>query len=349
MKLRCHQSLWLLPTAALGACMLPPGGFDPAYGRGWGPDQSAGGQAHYAGQYPPQAGGLAPTANPAGYAPPGYYGAAQPQPGAPNAFQGQPAVAQVQAPWPSTPAQTLPGFGPGIDAEAQAEQRAQVFGAMPDVRLGSSRAVEPGSTGVSTGVGGAQAQALQGDRAVPFRSDGGATQAAPQGSLQAMDAPTRQLPEAVQSRSLLIDDYSKALDERDALRGENQALIEQIRSLEVQLLAAQKGLGAGEGQAREMQERADSLQYQLERSEQERADLEARLVTAQIRRLEAEKSLLEAWIEAEQWRARAAAIEASPSAPTAGNSVTAAPATSSAQETAPKSNPGAPQAGSGTP
>lgn len=349
MKLCCEQSLLLLLTAALGACMLPPGGFDPAYGRGWGPDQSAAGQAHYAGQYPPQAGGLAPSANPAGYAPPGYYGAAQPQPGAPYASQGQPVGAQVQAPWPSTPAQALPGFGPGIDPAAQADQRAQVFGAMPDVRLGSSKAVEPGSTGVATGMGGAQAQALHGERAVPFRSDGGATQAAPQGSLQAMDVPTRQLPEAVQSRSLLIDDYSKALDERDALRGENQALIEQIRNLEVQLLAAQKGLGAGEGQAREMQERADSLQYQLERSEQERADLEARLVTAQIRRLEAEKSLLEAWIEAEQWRARAAASDASRSAPSAGNSVTAAPPASGAQEAAQKPNSGASLGSSGTP
>jgi hypothetical protein len=321
MKTRCQHLALLALLGPLSACLMPPGAYAPAYGRGFGPDQGTAGQAQYAGHYAQPNGQMVPGA----FAPQGHYGQVQPQPGGAYPPQGAANAGQFGTPWPNNSAQVPTGFGTGLDPAAEAQQRSEVFGAMPDVRLGSSRAVEPGSTGLSRGLTGADSQALEPQRAVPFSTDGGATQAPTQGSLQALDAPTRQLPEAVQSRSLLIDDYSKALDERDALRRENQALSDQIKDLEVRLLAAEQGLGAGVGQARELEQRTESLEYQLERSEQERADLEARLVTAQIRRLEAEQSLLEAWIEAERWRAQAGPSSlAAPIKPT--GSVSPAPA-----------------------
>lgn len=288
--------------------------------------------------------GQAPVAayGPGAYpgAPPPGYAVAAPQPGwgvphqpdpraygapaAPGAAYGAAYGAAApgpnpSAPWPNPNPAGLPAFGSAVDVSAGAETRAQAFGEPPAVTLGTARSVQPGSTGVS----GAAASARPATpNSVPFGPDGGAALARPQGSLQPLEQPTRSLPEAVQSRSLLIDDYSRVLDERDALRAENASLQEHIRELESRLLAAEKGLGAGKSEARASEERVAQLQYQLDLSEQERADLEARLVTAQIRRLEAEKSLLEAWIESEQQRS---ADPAAPTAPGAATSAGAAP------------------------
>lgn len=93
------------------------------------------------------------------------------------------------------------------------------------------------------------------------------------------------------SRMYLLDLYQKAIDEREALSLE-------IKSMGATLERAQIELGAAQ-QAQAMQtQQITNLQAELEQARSQNFELAARLVTAQIRRLEAEKLLLETKIEA---------------------------------------------------
>ena len=98
----------------------------------------------------------------------------------------------------------------------------------------------------------------------------------------------------------LLDLYQQAVDERDALV---LAVTSANQALEKESAArgdVEKERDALIAKVTDLEERAAARDAEL-------AELVARLTTAQIRRLEAEKSLLEAKIEAEKERA---AIEA---------------------------------------
>lgn len=93
------------------------------------------------------------------------------------------------------------------------------------------------------------------------------------------------------SRMYLLDLYQKAIDEREALSLE-------IKSMGATLERAQIELGAAQQAQATQAQQITSLQNELEQARSQNFELAARLVTAQIRRLEAEKMLLETKIEA---------------------------------------------------
>lgn len=104
-------------------------------------------------------------------------------------------------------------------------------------------------------------------------------------------APSRDLPTQAGSRMYLLDLYQKAVEEKEAL------------ALEVKGMHA--ALAKEQAQTESVARERDALQAKLQALEDEKqkltaenADLAARLVTAQIRRLESEKALLESKIDA---------------------------------------------------
>lgn len=93
----------------------------------------------------------------------------------------------------------------------------------------------------------------------------------------------------------IIELYQQVLDERDSLAQE-------VASLNAMLAKTEALLGSSGGDVSRLESKIVELDDENERLRQENADLSARLTTAQIRRLEAEKLLLETRI---QWhRAR---------------------------------------------
>lgn len=108
------------------------------------------------------------------------------------------------------------------------------------------------------------------------------------------------------SRMYLLELYQEAVDRREALELEVGAMNDELGNARRQLAARDGELAAAARKEQSMLEERDRLVA-------ENDDLTARLVTAQIRRLEAEKLLLEAKIE---WlRAEDAREEAPASAP----------------------------------
>lgn len=99
----------------------------------------------------------------------------------------------------------------------------------------------------------------------------------------------RVLEPAPGGRTTIIELYQAAIDERDALAREAEEL---RRALEL----AQASLAASAGSATDLEQRVAALEAENARLAQEQEELGARLATAQIRRLEAEKLLLEAQI-----------------------------------------------------
>ncbi len=104
----------------------------------------------------------------------------------------------------------------------------------------------------------------------------------------AQDAPDRAL-EPGQGRMRIIELYQQVLDERDALRDELEASASALE-------AAQRQRVELEEENRSLRARVVALENGQESMQAENLDLAARLTTAQIRRLEAEKALLEARI-----------------------------------------------------
>ncbi len=102
----------------------------------------------------------------------------------------------------------------------------------------------------------------------------------------------RGLEETGGSRLVVLELYAEAVRDRDALALEVDA---QNTALE-QAERRQRDL---EARMEELQQAYDALGAQKEALEQEKLDLAARLTTAQIRRLQAEKAWLESAIE---WR-----------------------------------------------
>ncbi|MFN0244916.1 MAG: hypothetical protein ACKVWV_18695 [Planctomycetota bacterium] len=119
----------------------------------------------------------------------------------------------------------------------------------------------------------------------------------------ATNAPSRDLPTPAGSRMYLLDLYQKAVEEKEAL------------ALEVKGLNA--ALSKEQAQTESVIRERDALHARLQALDDEKkelatenVDLAARLVTAQIRRLESEKALLEWKIDA--LRSQAASDDAAP-------------------------------------
>ena len=87
-------------------------------------------------------------------------------------------------------------------------------------------------------------------------------------------------------RMRIIELYQTVLDERDALRDE-------LETVTAALEGAQRSMIDMEEQTKVMQQRILELESASQTMQAENIDLAARLTTAQIRRLEAEKMLLE--------------------------------------------------------
>ena len=92
------------------------------------------------------------------------------------------------------------------------------------------------------------------------------------------------------SRTFMLELYQKAIDEKEALALE-------VKNLEATLQKSRNELAASLKEKEELEKRHDALEAERARLQEESFDLSGRLVTAQIRRLESEKILLESKIE----------------------------------------------------
>lgn len=112
------------------------------------------------------------------------------------------------------------------------------------------------------------------------------------GAVTVQDAPHRAVGERDGSRTYLLELYQKAMDDKDALTLETQALqaqLESERKLREQALAERDAAQA----------QVAAAQAATAQKDAEVRDLSGRLVQAQIKRLEAEKMLLEHLIAAD--------------------------------------------------
>jgi hypothetical protein len=92
------------------------------------------------------------------------------------------------------------------------------------------------------------------------------------------------------SRTFMLELYQKAIDEKEALALE-------VKNLEATLSKSRAELAAALKASEELQQKHDALEAERARLQEENFELAGRLVTAQIRRLESEKILLESKIE----------------------------------------------------
>ncbi len=128
----------------------------------------------------------------------------------------------------------------------------------------------------------------------------GLVPADPQGAAQ-FGAGTHGIEPTDSGRLYILELYQEVLDQRDALELEIQALQADLEHAQQEIARLSSRANDGEG-------RAGMLEQELAGLRSENQDLTARLTTAQIRRLEAEKLLLETKIGIERARAEAAAV-----------------------------------------
>jgi hypothetical protein len=166
-----------------------------------------------------------------------------------------------------------------------AAERAQAGGAWAgsggQAAGSGSRVIQPGASGVSA----------------PRYGDGGPVRNDPWGSTTALDAPARQLEPGGSGRSLLLQEYQAVLEERDALRLEVDALSNQMQMFQLRITELQEELQGGDMRTVGLEQELDGLRRRVDEVEAENEDLAARLTTAQIRRLEAEKDLIQVLID----------------------------------------------------
>jgi len=124
---------------------------------------------------------------------------------------------------------------------------------------------------------------------VLYARDGSIVQSDGKASVQAPNPSTGRAPQEG-SRTFMLELYQKAIDEKEALALE-------IKNLEATLEKSRNELAASVKEKDELQKKHDALEAERARLQEENFDLAGRLVTAQIRRLEAEKILLESKIE----------------------------------------------------
>lgn len=124
---------------------------------------------------------------------------------------------------------------------------------------------------------------------VLYARDGSVVQGASGGSSPASE-PRHDVGARDGSRMYLLELYQRTVEEKEGLAREVQSLNDAV----VRAGDTQRALEKERDDARQL---AARLEQELERSRADNVDLAARLVTAQIRRLEAEKLVLEARIE----------------------------------------------------
>jgi len=104
-------------------------------------------------------------------------------------------------------------------------------------------------------------------------------------------------------RMYILELYQKAVEERDALAAELAALGADLEATRRKLADSGDALARAEGKAAELQTREQALV-------EENLELAARLTTAQIRRLQAEKLLLETKLDLKRSARESAPVEA---------------------------------------
>lgn len=165
-------------------------------------------------------------------------------------------------------------------------QRWFVAGAV--MALVSGCMTTPIETGAQGAAGPASTDGWNGSRL--YARDGSVIGQAPAPAVDNRTAAPRELESADGGRMYILELYQKAIDERDALHGELAALRTELRSVQEALVASEADLDAVDAQLEQV--RAENM-----RLVNENVDLAARLTTAQIRRLQVEKILLEMRVE----------------------------------------------------
>ncbi|MBL8801927.1 MAG: hypothetical protein JNN27_08030 [Planctomycetes bacterium] len=146
--------------------------------------------------------------------------------------------------------------------------------------------IETGAQGAAAGT--ASTDGWNGSRL--YARDGSVIGQAPAPGAEHRTAAARELESADGGRMYILELYQKAIDERDALHGELAALRTELRSVQEALIASEADLDAVDVQL-------EQLRAENTRLVNENVDLAARLTTAQIRRLQVEKILLEMRVE----------------------------------------------------
>jgi hypothetical protein len=156
-----------------------------------------------------------------------------------------------------------------------------------------ARTVPPGSSGAGlTNAGGAPLVDVQ-------RGLDGPVDAQPIGTVSPIEGPARNSVEDT-SRAMLFREFTRLEDDRNQLRQQLVDMQTQFERLSAQ--AAQQTALAQNGQSESLALRAriEQLEEHNRQLALENEDIAGRLLTAQIRRLEAEKALLEQLIANEQ-------------------------------------------------
>jgi len=128
-----------------------------------------------------------------------------------------------------------------------------------------------------------------GGPAVLYARDGSVVQAGGQAGAPGNGPAATRLPQEG-SRTFMLELYQRAIDEKEALALE-------IKNLEATLAKSRSELAAALKQREALEREHAALESERARLQEENFDLAGRLVTAQVRRLESEKILLESKIE----------------------------------------------------
>lgn len=133
--------------------------------------------------------------------------------------------------------------------------------------------------------------------------DGGVVDGAPQGRVSEQEGTPRGLETPPAGRMHIIELYQQVLDERDALASEVEILRKGLEETSLALEAKTK-------ESLDLGAQVASLEAAHAGLMSDNRDIAARLVQAQIRRLESEKLLLETRIEIERAKSEEAALAA---------------------------------------
>jgi hypothetical protein len=152
-----------------------------------------------------------------------------------------------------------------------------------------ARTVPPGSSGAGlTNAGGAPLVDVQ-------RGLDGPVDAQPIGTVSPIEGPARNSVEDT-SRAMLFREFTRLEDDRNQLRQQLVDMQTQFERLSAQAALAQNG----QSESLALRARIEQLEEHNRQLALENEDIAGRLLTAQIRRLEAEKALLEQLIANEQ-------------------------------------------------
>ena len=124
----------------------------------------------------------------------------------------------------------------------------------------------------------------------PLLAWNGVVQSPAQGTIVTVEGPSSHgLEPSIEGRMHIIELYQEVLDERDQLLSE-------VHALQNALASSQELLDAARSTTMDLETRVAALEEGNRTLIEESRDMAARLTTAQIRRLEAEKVLLETQI-----------------------------------------------------